>query len=187
MAFLDRLTKFLEQPKIVSEMTTNTNSSTFNKAIQFILEVEGGYVNDFHDPGGETKYGISKKAFPELDIKNLSIDEAKEIYYKQYWLGSGAKVENISSDLAIIIFDTAVNMGVATSIKILQRVLRVQEDGVFGVITENALRKGDIEQIIQWYITNRFLRYTSLNTWTIYKNGWINRIVRLLRYVGRGG
>ncbi len=61
----------------------------FEKAMTFIFKWEGGYVNDGNDPGGETNFGISKRAYPNLDIKNLTKDEAKQIYYRDYWEKSG--------------------------------------------------------------------------------------------------
>ena len=58
----------------------------FTEAIGVILYHEGGYVNDKDDPGGETMMGISKRAYPNLDIKGLTEDDVKEIYHKDYWL-----------------------------------------------------------------------------------------------------
>ena len=60
----------------------------WEKAVDFILSKEGGYTHDPKDPGGETNFGISKKAFPELDIKNLTRESAKGIYYRVYWIGN---------------------------------------------------------------------------------------------------
>ncbi len=57
----------------------------FSAALKFALKWEGGYVNDPDDPGGETKYGISKRAHPEVDIKNLTVAQAGEIYKREYW------------------------------------------------------------------------------------------------------
>ena len=56
----------------------------FNEIIEKVLEHEGGYVNDKDDLGGETKYGITKRFYPNLDIKNLSREQAKEIYKKEF-------------------------------------------------------------------------------------------------------
>ena len=58
----------------------------FDKAMNFVGLMEGGYVNDPIDKGGETKYGISKRSYPNLDIKNLTKEQAREIYYKDFWL-----------------------------------------------------------------------------------------------------
>lgn len=63
----------------------NKAISRFDKCVEFVLASEGGYVNDKYDAGGETKFGISKRAYPDLDIINLTIEQAKDIYYKDYW------------------------------------------------------------------------------------------------------
>jgi len=204
MGFLDRLAKVLadydasrgRQPESVPTVTVPQEEKEephfvggkqiFQKGLDFVLASEGGYVNDHYDPGGETKYGISKKAYPHLDIANLTLEDAKTIYYRDYWLGSGAKVVDYSPELAMILFDTAVNMGTGTAIKFLQRTLRVKEDGIFGEETQAALERSSVNEVIEWYMTNRILRYSDLDTWTRYRRGWIKRVVGLLTYVGRG-
>lgn len=84
-------------------------SSKFDRAIPIILRFEGGYVNDPDDPGGETKYGISKRAYPHLDIRALTIPAAKEIYFADYWTPCGA--EDLEWPLTVNVFDAAVNNG----------------------------------------------------------------------------
>ena len=84
--------------------------SNFNKALEFVLRWEGGYVNDPKDPGGETKYGISKRAFPKEDIKNMTKERAAEIYQQHYWIPSGC--ERMELGMATAVFDSAVNCGV---------------------------------------------------------------------------
>lgn len=86
---------------------------SFEKAIDFVLSIEGGYVNDPSDPGGETKYGISKRAYPNVDIANLTESAAKEIYKRDYWDSLGC--DNLVLGLDIVAFDTAVNMGRAVA------------------------------------------------------------------------
>jgi len=88
----------------------------FNKCIGKTLAHEGGakYTNDPTDRGGETKYGISKRSYPQEDIKNLTEERAKELYKRDYWdriRGDDIKDEAI----AFNIFDCAVNMGVRTA------------------------------------------------------------------------
>jgi lysozyme family protein len=58
----------------------------FDDIIEVVLEHEGGYVNDPQDPGGETNFGVAKRSHPDVDIKNLTKDGAKEIYYQDYWI-----------------------------------------------------------------------------------------------------
>ena len=87
----------------------------FEKCISFVLEKEGGYVNNPNDPGGETRWGISKRSYPKVDIKNLTIDQAKGIYLVDYWtpLGCGG----YDDKLARAILDAGVNCGVGTVLK----------------------------------------------------------------------
>lgn len=91
---------------------------SWDKAIDFVLSIEGGYVNDKADPGGETKYGISKQSYPNVDIANLTEAEAKEIYKKDYW--DTCNCDHLSVGVDILVFDTAVNMGIGAAKSILQ-------------------------------------------------------------------
>lgn len=91
---------------------------TFEKCMDFVLSHEGGYVNDPVDPGGETKYGIAKRYNPEVDIKNLTREEALKIYHKKYWLTSGCA--QMKWPMNLVVMDTAVNMGVSRAKKFLE-------------------------------------------------------------------
>lgn len=86
------------------------NINNFKKSLEFTLKWEGGYVCDSNDPGGETKWGISKRSYPDLDIRNLTPEKAAELYANDYWLPSGADGQQFPFCTAI--FDTAVNCGV---------------------------------------------------------------------------
>jgi len=91
----------------------------FEKAINFVLKWEGGYTNDKDDPGGETKYGISKRSYPDLDIKSLTLGKAKEIYKRNYW--DKLNCDNLKYPLDVIAFDTAVNMGISTAVDLMKK------------------------------------------------------------------
>ena len=91
----------------------------FNEIIEVVLHHEGGYVNDPKDPGGETNFGIAKRSHPDVDIKNLTKDGAKEIYKEHYW--DKNKVESLPEQLRHIFFDMCVNHGKSRGVKILQR------------------------------------------------------------------
>ncbi len=100
-----------------------TDRQRFDRLIGAILEHEGGYVNDPDDPGGETKYGISKRSYPDLDIRNLTEMQAREIYYRDWWLK--LRCPEIHDDgVAQKYLDTSVNAGKTAGTKILQRALR---------------------------------------------------------------
>jgi hypothetical protein len=93
----------------------------FESAVEIILGYEGGekITRDPHDPGGVTKYGISQKAHPDLDIENLSKAQAVEIYRKLYWVPIGA--DALPPGLALAAFDCAVNQGVGTARALLAK------------------------------------------------------------------
>lgn len=92
------------------------NSNNFTKAMEFVGKWEwrgradGGLTDNPVDPGGVTKWGISKRANPDLDIKNLTLEQALQIYWDRYWLPSGCNT--LALPLAVVAMDSAVNCGV---------------------------------------------------------------------------
>ena len=90
--------------------------TSFNDIIEEVLKHEGGYVNDPHDAGGETNFGIAKKFNPDVDIKNLTKEGAKEIYYEKYWKPS--KADKVPDQLKHIYFDMVVNFGKSGAVKV---------------------------------------------------------------------
>ena len=162
-------------------------NQTFDTAFQLLIEKEGGYVNDPYDKGGETKYGISKRAYPNLDIKNLTLEQAKQIYYKDYWLKS--KADKMPPKLSIIHFDTAVNTGVNTANKILQKALNKQGfnltvDGIIGNKTLSAVKNADIDRLIADYTIERNKYYLRTGN-TRYLKGWVNRSISVYEFASR--
>ena len=91
----------------------------FDEIIERVIEHEGGYVNDPDDAGGKTNWGISERFYPTLDILNLTKEQAKEIYKRDYW--DKNRVEELPYHLRHIFFDMCVNQGRRTAVKILQR------------------------------------------------------------------
>lgn len=115
---------------------------SIDEILDEVLKREGGYSNDVADPGGETNFGISKRSFPDLDIKALTREQAKEIYRQQYVLAPGFdKIPDHALRAQMV--DFGVNSGPATAIKFLQRLLRVDADGVLGGVTLSMLWKHD--------------------------------------------
>ena len=134
---------------------------TFENIIKKVLDHEGGYVNDPKDLGGETKYGITKRSYPNIDIKNLRKEEAKEIYRKDYW--NKNRIESIPQELWYIFFDMCVNMGRRSAVKILQRAAnssghRLEVDGGLGPITIKGLQNISIDRVRAY----RLKHYTDL-------------------------
>lgn len=152
----------------------------FLKCIDIILRNEGGYVNDPNDPGGETNFGICKRSFPDVDIKSLTVDIAKDIYFNQYWTNLG--FENVTPDeLALQMFDMAVNAGSKVSIKIIQVIVNVSKDGILGPDTLNKIASYNSPQrLINLYIDARISWYKALAgskpQFNAYLRGWTNRV-----------
>lgn len=103
-----------------------SKQAMFEFLVAIILKHEGGYVNDPSDPGGETNFGISKRAYPNLDIKNLTREQAKEIYKRDYYdrLGVG---ELSDLRLAYHYFDMGVNAGVGRAKQLMIKAMEKQK------------------------------------------------------------
>lgn len=154
--------------------------ANFDKNIRTILKNEGGYVNDPDDTGGETNFGISKRAYPDLNIKKLKLREAIEIYYKDYWVK--AKCNELPEFLQLIHFDTAVNSGISRANKILQKAIGgIAVDGVIGKITLSASSYITLTD----YVVERCLFYAKI----VRNNkrqgrfivGWIKRVKEVVK------
>jgi lysozyme family protein len=133
-------------------------NSDWEVAIEFVLRMEGGETveNNPNDPGGETKFGISKKAYPNLDIANLTREDAKEIYKKDYW--ETCRCDELPTPLAIAVFDTAVNQGTGKARRLLQTSLGVIADGVIGEQTITAAHKAGTDQVRK-FLAERLVEY----------------------------
>lgn len=143
-------------------------------AVNTTLGFEGGYVNNPNDLGGETKYGISKKAYPNLDIANLTIEQAKEIYKRDYW--SRCKCEFMPDALSIAVFDFAVNSGTKRSIRYLQRALGVTIDGVVGNQTIGACNRIPTKYVLEKFINYRKTFLWNLKNYKYFGTGWERRV-----------
>lgn len=156
----------------------------FNEAFETLMKHEGGYVNDKVDNGGETKFGISKRSYPNLDIKKLTRDEAKRIYYCDFWL-KGRYNKILRSSIAVKTFDLAVNMGITQANQLLQRAIRsanlvkIAEDGIIGNITIEEISKAAPAVLLAALRSEAAGFYRSLAAKNPnqkkFLNGWLNR------------
>jgi lysozyme family protein len=120
----------VEEEKIAEDVGQAPEMTTFDRAMKFVLRWEGGYVNHPSDPGGETNFGISKKAHPDVDIANLTEGGAKDIYRVEYW--DKVRGDDLPDEIAVAIMDYAVNSGVARASRALQTVVHAGVDGQIG-------------------------------------------------------
>jgi lysozyme family protein len=171
----------------------------FNKTLDFTLEHEGGYVDNPADPGGATNRGISFRFLKGIDssttksdIVNMTLERASEIYRTYFW--RSCYCDELPSLVDSVVFDTAVNMGTGTSIKLLQKSLNdlygtnLKVDGSFGPITQSAVEEiVDTLEFAKDIIDRRRDYYTSLANnkprFRVFLRGWMNRINDLENFI----
>lgn len=165
-------------------------SKKFEKAFQYVIQNEGGYVFDKNDPGGETKFGITKRSYPSLNIRDLTLEDAKKIYYRDFW--QKGKFEEISDDLvATQVFDLSVNLGIRAAVIVLQRGLRsvgktVQEDGLMGSETLSAASNSEPRSLlaaIKSEAAGYYRQIAAKNpSQQKFLKGWLNRAYKVILF-----
>lgn len=148
--------------------------SVFEKSFQEVMLAEGGYCNHPADKGGPTKWGVSQRAYPNLDIKNLTLDDAKEIYRRDYWNKCGA--DKLPEGVAVMAADLAYNSGVSRSIKLMQRTCGLPESGKLDSVTLAKIKSSDIPDYMAKFKTVRMNFLKSLSNWNVFGRGWTNRV-----------
>lgn len=155
---------------------------SFNRTIGH----EGGYTNDSRDRGNwttgvigkgilkGTKYGISAMSYPNVDIKNLTLNEAKAIYRKDFWERN--KCDELPAGLDYLVFDAAVNHGSSRAIRFVQAAAGSAVDGSIGPKTIAAVKAKDPTKLVNEFCVTRGLFYTSISTFQTYKLGWFRRL-----------
>ena len=134
-------------------------SEKFLKVMRFVLKWEGGYVDNPSDPGGETKYGISKRSYPNEDIANLTIERALQIYHESYWRAIDGESRPFPEALAVM--DFAVNSGVSRSLRFWS----------------------DSGKDVDAFVAARVAFLTSISTFNVFGRGWIRRVEDLRNVV----
>ena len=149
-------------------------SAAFLKAVHFVLrpDIEGGYVNDPQDPGGETKFGICKRSYPDVDIAALTQDDAIDIYYHDFWLP--IRGDELSPALGFAAFDSSVNQGAHEATELLQEAVGARVDGVIGPKTLAAAAASGATHVADFFAL-RALSYSRDRGWAHDGHGWMKR------------
>ncbi len=153
---------------------------TFQTAFNRVISSEGNYTNDPNDPGGETKFGISKRSYPNLIISQLTLEDAFNIYKRDFW--NRIDADNLPGSVSYQLFDFAVNSGIETAIRYFQRSLNVADDGFFGPISRDAVKAFTESEMIMNLNAERLNFMTRLKNWDSFSKGWARRISQNLRY-----
>ena len=175
----------------MANLDTIKKDARFLKWIDFIFQWECVYdkkgnvifEDDKDDPGGVTKYGIDQRSHPKLDIKNLTKDQALEIYYETYWLG--VKADRLPKGVGEVVANIGVNTGKGNASKWLQTALSVNADGVIGEITIKAANTSPIKETCEKLLTRLEGFYKSIATGKKAKflKGWLNRTSSLRKFI----
>lgn len=151
----------------------------FKPFMPLLFTHEGGYVNHPRDPGGETKYGISKRSYPRENIKAMTKERATEIYKRDFW--DRIKGDQLPSGVDIVVFDAAVNSGSVQAVKWLQREVDVSADGIVGPATLAAVQAADARAVVEGYSNRRMAFLRGLKTWPSFGRGWTARVESVRR------
>lgn len=164
----------------------------FDLAFERVVGHEGDFTDDPKDRGNwttgvigqgqcnGTKYGISAMSYPDLDIKNLTVDRAKAIYKRDFW--DRAQADQYDAAIAYQLFDIAVNNGNGNAIRMLQRAVNVADDGQMGPRSLAAVKAMSVTDVIMRLNAERLFFITKLSTWPTYGKGWTNRVAGNLQY-----
>ena len=150
----------------------------FDEAFVRLIGNEGRYNDVPGDPGGETNWGISKRSYPDLDIANLTLDQAAAIYLRDFWNPLGAAPDAVKFQ----VFDFAVNSGMQTAIRKLQAAIGVADDGHWGPVSAAKLAGMDENDVLMRFVAQRLRFWTGLSSWPTFGKGWANRAAQDLEY-----
>ncbi|WP_238512707.1 glycoside hydrolase family 108 protein [Pandoraea apista] len=159
------------------------SANAFDIAFDRLMGNEGGYVNNPADPGGETNWGIAKRSYPDIDIKSLTRAQAKEIYRRDFWLRG--QMDKFDGAIAFQAFDIAVNSGIETAVRMLQRAADVADDGHIGPVTMAAIKAKTVTDMLMLLNAERLDFYRKLSTFPTFGKGWVGRVANDLRYAAQ--
>jgi lysozyme family protein len=145
---------------------------TFARAVANVLKNEGGLVDNPNDPGGLTNFGISQKAYPNLNIRELTQQQASLLYEANYW--APIHGDELPDPVSFALLDFAVDSGPGTAIKALQTSLRLPADGIIGPQTIGACGRPEAVAALS---AARIYLLTSLPEWEEFGHGWTMRVI----------
>ena len=168
-------------------------STIFERACTIVLGHEGDFTNNPRDAGNwtggcvgsgrllGTRYGISAAAYPDLDIPNITLEEARVLYQRDYW--DRVHADHLPPPIALLAFDAGVNCGVSRSVRWLQTAVGAKPDGAIGPRTLLAVQtrcQDGTDAVCAEMLAARLLFMSNLPTWPTFGPGWSRRLCRLL-------
>ena len=160
--------------------------SRFDRCVDKLIEMEGGYSDHSSDRGGKTKYGITERTAKDHgytgEMRDLTLEEAKDIY-KTYW-SDRFDDEDLLESVAGFFFDMRVNHGAGNAARIVQKALvkldkDVDVDGILGPATMAALKEVGSSALDAMADERKaFYRAIVENdpSQEVFLKGWLNRV-----------
>lgn len=155
----------------------------FAECVAFVLQHEGGFVDNSADPGGATNRGITLRTLREWrgddtltadDVRNMTEAEAREIYLARYW--NPIRGDDLPPGVDLAVFDWAVLGGVSRAARDLQTVLGVTVDGAIGRQTLDVLRRADPANVVRDVCARRLAYLRGRPHWKTFGRGWERRV-----------
>lgn len=166
-------------------------SKEFEVIFDRVIGHEGKFTINEKDPGnwtggkvgeGElkgTKFGLSAASYPDLDIANITYDQAKGLYWDWF---RDCKLYMFRTPLQYQMFDAAFNHGLRKASQIFQRAVSVNDDGIIGSATRAAAAEMDVNDLLMRFIGKRLEFFTNLSHFDEFGRGWSRRIAKNLEY-----
>lgn len=161
-------------------------AANLGPALEHIFGHEGGFTDNRADPGNwtggkvgvgkllGTKFGIAANSYPKLDIRNITLGDAAEIYRRDY--AAKVRFDDLPSGLDFAMLDFAINSGPSRAAKYLQRVVGAVDDGQIGPATIAAVANADVKATINRLCDKRLAFLQQLPTWGKFGKGWGRRV-----------
>lgn len=158
-------------------------TENFARALDLVLQHEGGYSDHPADPGGATMKGVTQRVYDAYraskgqearSVARITEAELKAIYERQYW--DAVRADDLPLGVDYAMFDYAVNSGAGKAVKDLQRALGCRVDGIVGVGTIKASQDADDARLINDLCDRRLRFLKSLKTWSTFGKGWGRRV-----------
>jgi lysozyme family protein len=155
----------------------------FERALAKVLQYEGGWSNNPHDPGQQTMKGVTQRTYDAFraktgqdrqGVRSITKSELETIYRREFW--DRVKGDELPAGVDLVTFDTAVNSGPSRAAKLLQQVVGTTIDGIIGPKTLAAVRAHGPELVIYGLCTERLNFLTRLRTWNVFAKGWQSRV-----------
>lgn len=157
--------------------------TTFERCLEFLKPWEGVDSDHPQDRGGRTRFGISQKAHPDVDVPNLTWEKARDIYRVRYWGEAGC--ERSPPDVAFALFDAAVQHNPRRAIRFLQMGLGITADGIYGPVTERAVRNHPNAALEMMGERGEFYAriVSGRPSQKVFMDGWFRRLVYAVHYL----